>query len=107
MVEPKRRDVLAVIGSIALWPLGGRAQRSERMGRIGVLFGLPEGDEQGESYVAVFRRRLHELGWIEGRNIHIDYRWGGDDAERIRFHAAELVKLKPDVIVCQSGLVLP
>jgi putative tryptophan/tyrosine transport system substrate-binding protein len=66
-----------------------------------------ESDELGQSYVAAFRQRVQELGWNEDRNVRIDYRWGADDLERIRSHAAELVNIKPDVIVSQSGLVLP
>jgi len=72
-----------------------------------MLFALAESDELGKSYVEAFRQRLQDLGWIDGRNIHIEYRWASDDPMRIREYAAELVKLKPDVIVCQSGLTLP
>jgi ABC-type uncharacterized transport system substrate-binding protein len=75
--------------------------------RIGVLFGSAETDDIGQSYLAAFRQRLQELGWSEGHNVRIDYRWGAADPARIRSHAAELVKLQPDVILSQSGLVLP
>ena len=71
-----------------------------------MLFGLDESDDLGHSHLANFRQKLQELGWIEGRNIRIECQWAGDDPGRIRSYAAELVKLKPAVIICQSGLAL-
>jgi putative ABC transport system substrate-binding protein len=104
----KRREfVIGLGGLMSAWPLAARAQQGERVRRIALFFGLEEADEISQSYVATFRRRLQELGWIEGRNIRIDYRWGGADLERIRSQAAELIKLQPEVILSQSGLVLP
>ena len=105
----RRREFLSLFASVAAtWPLAVRAQsQSNEVRRIGMLFGLAENDELGRSYVNVFRERLRELGWIENGNIQIEYRWAIDDPTRIRAYAAELVKLKPAVIVCQSGLTLP
>jgi putative tryptophan/tyrosine transport system substrate-binding protein len=71
------------------------------------LFAFAQTDELGQTYVAIFRQRLQELGWISGRNVQIDERWGADDSNRIQSYARELVSLKPDVIFCHSGLVLP
>jgi putative ABC transport system substrate-binding protein len=103
-----RRDFITLLGgAAAAWPLAARAQQGERVRRIGLLFGLAETDEVSQSYVAAFRQRLQELGWREGRNVRIDYRWGAANPARIRSHAAELVKLRPDVILSHSGLVLP
>jgi len=105
----RRREFLSLFTSVAAtWPLMVHAQsQSNDVRRIGMLFGLTENDELGRSYVNAFRERLRELGWIERGNIHIEYRWGADDPTRIRAYGAELVKLKPAVIVCQSGLTLP
>ena len=70
-------------GTSMLLPLVARAQPHERVRRIGLLFGLAETDEVSQSYLAVFRQRLQELGWSEGRNFRIDYRWGAADHVRI------------------------
>ena len=69
------------------------------MRRIGVLLPLAAGDPQSPVRIAAFLQGLRELGWADGRNLQIDYRWGAGDAERVRKHAAELVALVPDVIV--------
>src|SRR5262249_35397298 len=104
-----RRELIVTLGSAAAaWPLAVRAQpTSQSMRRIGMLFGLDENDDLGHYHLKVFRQQLQNLGWIEGRDIRIECWWAGDDPGRIRFYAAELVKLKPAVIVCQSGLALP
>jgi putative ABC transport system substrate-binding protein len=108
MSQVLRRQFLIAAGALSIAPLVAIAQPSAgRVRRIGLFFGLAESDILGQSYVVAFRQRLQELGWTEGHNISIDYRWGTDDPARIRSYAAELVKLKPDVIVAQSGLVLP
>jgi putative tryptophan/tyrosine transport system substrate-binding protein len=105
--QMRRREFIAGLGAATAWPAAVSAQQHGAHRHIGMLFGLSENDGLGRSYVAVFRQRLQELGWIDGHNIQIDYRWGGDDVGRIRSQAVELVKLKPDVIVSQSGLTLP
>jgi putative ABC transport system substrate-binding protein len=71
------------------------------MRRIGVLMGIAN-DSEGQARVAAFAQGLQELGWTDGRNVRIEYRWGAGDAERIRRHAAELVALAPDVIVAPA-----
>ena len=68
------------------------------MRRIGVLVNLAEGDPQDKAFVAAFRQALQELGWVDGRNVRIDMRWGGGNRERYRKYAAELAALAPDVI---------
>jgi putative ABC transport system substrate-binding protein len=93
----KRRDFITLIGGAAAWPMAARAQ--EPMRRIGILRGDAETDVIGRRNIGVFRERLGELGWTQGRNITIDYRWAAGDARRVRDYAAELVGLKPDVIL--------
>ena len=102
-----RREFITLISSAAVgWPPKARAQQPERMRRIGALMYLSEDDPDSPAYVAAFARGLQDLGWIEGRNIRIDYRWGGGDLDRVRRYAAELVALAPDVILVGSGSAL-
>jgi len=97
----RRRDFIKVIaGSAAVRPLTARAQQPDRMRRLGVLFsGATEADVEGQARVAALRLGLLEHGWVEGRNLGIDYRWGGADLSRLRVYAAELTALNPDVIL--------
>jgi putative ABC transport system substrate-binding protein len=98
----KRRDVIALFGVAAAWPLPALAQQSERTRRIGVLSSLAETDVEAQAWDAAFRKRLAELGWIEGRNVRIDYRWGAGSVDRMRLFARELVQLNPDALVSIS-----
>jgi putative tryptophan/tyrosine transport system substrate-binding protein len=98
----KRRDVIALFGVAAAWPLAAFAQQSERMRRIGVLSSLAETDDEAQAWDAAFRKRLVELGWIDGRSIRIDYRWGAGSIDRMRLFARELVQLNPDALVTIS-----
>jgi putative tryptophan/tyrosine transport system substrate-binding protein len=102
----KRREFITLLGGAAAWPLSARAQQGERMRRIGVLLYLAEDDSDSSARVAAFQRGLRELGWMEGSNVRIDYRWGGGDLDRVRRYAAELVGLAPDVILVSSGSAL-
>jgi len=99
----KRRDFITLLGGAAVWPLAARAQQGERMRRIGVLSTLPADDPEATARTAAFLQTLQELGWTDGRNIRIDIRWGAGDPERIRKHVAELVALKPDVILATGA----
>ena len=102
-----RREFITLLGgAAAAWPLAARAQQPERMRRIGALMYLAADDPDSPALVAAFARGLQELGWIEGRNIQIDYRWGGGDLDRVRRYAAELVALAPDGILVTSGSAL-
>jgi ABC-type uncharacterized transport system substrate-binding protein len=94
----KRREVITLLSGAAAGPLAAGAQQPDRVRRIGVLNGLAETDAEAQTYDAAFRKRLDELGWIDGRNIHIDYRWGTGSAERMRLFAKELVQFNPEVI---------
>jgi putative tryptophan/tyrosine transport system substrate-binding protein len=99
----KRREFLALLGgTAAAWPLPGRAQQGERMRRLAVFLNLPADDPEAQRSLAALRQGLAALGWIEGRNIHIDFRWATDDPNTIRSSAAELVRLAPDVILASA-----
>jgi ABC-type uncharacterized transport system substrate-binding protein len=101
----KRREVVTLLGSAAAaWPIAARAQ--QRMRRIGVLMGFAENDEVWQSYLASFKRGLEEFGWVEGRNLRIYYRWAGEDAERTRITAEELVALAPDLLFVTTNPAL-
>jgi putative ABC transport system substrate-binding protein len=97
----RRRKFISLLGGAAAWPLVARAQ-SERMRRIGVLVAVAD-DPESRSRIAAFAQGLQELGWIDGRNIRMDIRWGAGDPEHFRRHAAELVALAPDVILVSGG----
>jgi putative ABC transport system substrate-binding protein len=99
----KRREFITLLGgAAAAWPLAARGQQAERVRRVGVLMAVAESDADVRSGVALFQQRLQELGWNDGRNIRIDYRWGDADADRIQALAKELVDLQPDVLVAHS-----
>jgi putative ABC transport system substrate-binding protein len=95
----RRRDFIKVVAGSAAWPLAARAQQTERVRRIGVFMPYAADDQEGHNRLAAFRQGLQDLGWTEGKNLHIDIRWGRDDRERYRQYAAELVALTPDVLV--------
>ena len=104
----KRREFVMLLGgSAVLLPITARAQQNDRIKRIGVLLGATtEHDPESEARVAAFRVGLEQLGWFEGRNVRIDYRFGGGDADRIRSYVGELVKSAPDLIVANSSPVI-
>jgi putative ABC transport system substrate-binding protein len=99
----RRREFIGLIGSAAAtWPLAARAQQPERMRRIGVLMNGVADHPEDPNYLPSFLRALRKLGWIDGQNVHIEYRWNAGDAERARIYAAELVALTPDVVLSAS-----
>jgi putative ABC transport system substrate-binding protein len=103
----RRREFVALVGNVAVgWPLIARAQQPEQSRRVGIVIGLAESDREARARVAAFREGLRQLGWTEGRNVRIDYRWPADDAERLRSDAEELVGLKPDVILTNPSAAL-
>src|SRR5262249_48092227 len=95
----KRREFMTLLGSAAAWPLAARAQQGERMRRIGVLMTLNESDPEVRAWAAAFQEGLQKLGWVRDRNVRIDYRWGEGDPHRLQSHAAELVRMTPDVLL--------
>ena len=102
----ERREFITLLGGAAAWPLAARAQQGERVRRIGMLLGIAENDLEAQSRIAAFRKGLRDLGWVEGRNVHIDYRFAAGDANRIKAYVAELVTLAPDVFLANSTPVV-
>jgi len=92
-------------GAVATWPLAARAQQPDRTRRIGVLMSTGAEDPEGQSRLAAFLQGLQESNWAVGRNVQIDIRWTASNADTTRKHAAELVKLAPDVILASGGAV--
>jgi putative ABC transport system substrate-binding protein len=104
----KRREFIMLLGGAAAGcPLVARAQQGQRMRRISVLTSIAADDPQGQARNAAFLQELGHLGWQVGRNLQIDYRWGGGDAARYPGYVAELVALAPDVILAAGASVLP
>ena len=95
----RREFVAALGGAAAAWPLAARAQQGDRVRRIGVLIGSDQNDPDARRRLSAFTQALAGLGWTDGRNVRMDLRWGGDDINRIRALARELVGLQPDIIV--------
>jgi putative ABC transport system substrate-binding protein len=99
----KRREFITLVGgAVAAWPHAARAQQPERMRRLGVLMAASEDDPLMQARITVFRQALAELGWTEGRNLKIEWRWTGGDITRVREYASELVRLAPDVLVANG-----
>ena len=95
----RRRDFIRLLSGTALWPLAARAQPAERMRHIGVLLQATKNDLEFQPRLKAFLDGLAQFGWTEGRNLQLEYRWAGGNADEIRRHAAELVVLAPDVLV--------
>jgi putative tryptophan/tyrosine transport system substrate-binding protein len=103
MLDLRRRQFITMLGSaVATWPLAAREQPAERTRRIGVLMAISEDDPLGQARVAMFRQALAELGWTEGRNLTITWRWTGGDIVLARQYATELVRLAPEVILANG-----
>ena len=98
----RRRDFIKGIAGLAAWPLAAHAQQAKSARRIGVLMNLAADDPEGQARLTAFLQGLQESGWSDGRNAHIDTRWG-TDAGSTRKNAAELVALAPDVILASAG----
>ena len=102
----KRREFITLLGGAATWPLAARAQQRERVRRIGVLMSLAADDPDAPPRVSAFAQGLQERSWTVGGNVRIDYRWGAGDLNRFRAYAAELVALKPDVVVATAASIV-
>jgi putative tryptophan/tyrosine transport system substrate-binding protein len=96
----RRRQFIMLVGGAATWPIAARAQTTQR--RIGAFMGYAEGDPEAQALIQAFRLGLRELGWREGENLQIDYRWGAGDIEQIRASAKDLVALRPDLILANT-----
>jgi putative tryptophan/tyrosine transport system substrate-binding protein len=102
----RRRDFIILLGgAAAASPLAARPRPAERMRRIGVLMGYPEGDPQAQANITALLQGLQNLGWIEGRDVQIDYRWAGGDPDKARIFARELIALMPDLMVSSTNQV--
>jgi putative tryptophan/tyrosine transport system substrate-binding protein len=101
MSDRNRREFIILLGGAAACPLAARAQQPDRVRRVGVLMGIAD-DLEGQARIAVFRQALQALGWTEGRNIQLLYRWSAGDAGQARWLAKELLDLRSDVILVNS-----
>jgi putative ABC transport system substrate-binding protein len=99
----RRREFIEGFGGAAAWSLTARAQQGRQVRRLGVLLALSESDPMGQARIAAFRLALERLGWTEGSNLKIEWRWTGGDIERVRDYVAELVRLEPDVIIANGA----
>jgi putative ABC transport system substrate-binding protein len=102
MVGIGRREFITLLGGAAAWPLAVRAQQGDRVRRIGVLMPGDENDPYWKPRLSAFTQALADLGWTVGRNMRMDLRWGGGDANRIRALGQELVGRQPDIILPSS-----
>ena len=103
--DMRRREFLGVLGgAAAAWPMVARAQQSDRMRRVGVLAPFNENDPESQVNFSAFKKRLVDLGWIEGRNLTIAYKFTSGSTAQIRAAAEELVAAAPDVIFAASNV---
>jgi putative ABC transport system substrate-binding protein len=95
----RRREFITLLGGAAAWPVAARAQQGERIRRVGVLSATGMDDHENKVRLTAFQQRLQQLGWTDGHNVRIDYRFAAANLENYRNYAAELVALAPDVIL--------
>jgi putative ABC transport system substrate-binding protein len=98
----RRREFIAGLGSVGIWPAVVRGQQGDHIRSIGVLTPWSGDDPIARGFLSTFVQRLAELGWSEGRNLRMDVRWAAGDLDRVRMYAKELVDLQPDVILVDS-----
>jgi ABC-type uncharacterized transport system substrate-binding protein len=101
----RRQFITLVGGGLAWWPFAARAQQADRVRRIGVLLSGSENDPEMQARLVALRQGLQRLGWSEGRNVHIDYRFASASADQARAFAKELIALQPDTIVALATAV--
>jgi len=103
----RRREFITLLGGAAIaWPIGAGAQQPDRMRRVGVLLGITENDPETKSRIRAFRLGMRDAGWVEGRNIQIEYRYAEADRDVISKNVAEVIRMAPDVIVANSTPVM-
>ena len=95
----RRREFITLLSGAAVWPITAHAQQAERIRRIGVLMPFAKDNPEGQARIAAFLQEMQKLGWTEGRNLQIEYRWDTGDLPKA---ATELVTLSPDVILASS-----
>jgi putative ABC transport system substrate-binding protein len=99
----RRREFISLLGgATAAWPFATRAQQPDRVRLVGFLASTPETDQETRNWITAFERRFAELGWTDGRNVRIEYRFGGGDATRTRQLAKELLELQPDAVLAAA-----
>jgi putative ABC transport system substrate-binding protein len=98
-----RRKFIMLLGGAAAWPLTARAHQSDRLGRVGVLMGYRSDDAYAQSLAAALTQGLIALDWRESGNLRLDWRWAGGDPSLFERYTAELVALRPDVLVAQGS----
>src|SRR5215472_7161729 len=103
----RRREFIALIGGAAAWPLAARAQQPQRTRLVGILMPFPESDAVQQTRFRAFRQELTKLGWSEGSDVQFDVRWTTDNMDLVRPAAADLLKLKPDVIASVGDRIIP
>jgi putative tryptophan/tyrosine transport system substrate-binding protein len=104
-IDIGRRQLISALGGAAVaWPFAARAQ-PDRMRRVGVLMGSAD-DSEGRARIAAFQQALQELGWADGRNVRVDYRWAAAVVEQTRTFAKQLIELQPDVILAETTPVV-
>src|SRR5437762_5500101 len=95
---------MAMLGGAAVaWPLLGRTQQINQVRRVGVLMLLAAEDAVAKIRIVTFRQSLRQLGWIDGNNLQIDYRWSTGDSDQVRKDAVDLVALAPDVLLATGS----
>ena len=104
----RRREFITLLGgAAAVWPRAARAQQGQRVRRIGALMNLAADDPVSIARANALTEGLQALGWVDGRNVQIDYRWASSKPDLFQRHAAELATLAPDVILAAGGAALP
>jgi putative tryptophan/tyrosine transport system substrate-binding protein len=106
MPEMGRRAFVTLLGGVSIMPFAVLAQKSDRIRSVGVIMGFADNDEVWQTYLETFRRALQDLGWTEGKNIRVDYRFTGESEDRMHSMAHEIVGLAPDVIVAATNSVV-
>ena len=104
--QRNRREFMRLLGLAVAWPAVARAQQPNHMRRIGVLMNTAAENAEGRVGVSAFEQIMRDLGWIDGRNLRIDLRWGENDVDRTRTYAAELVALSPNIILASGTLAV-
>ena len=104
----RRREFITLLGGAAAsWPLVARSQQTDRVRRIGVLSSLARDDQDNNVRIAAFQQGLQQLGWTDGHNVRIDYRFVAGNSENYPKYAAELIALAPDVILAPGPSLAP
>src|SRR5215475_2167666 len=103
----RRREFISLLGGAAAWPITARAQRGPPGRRIGALMNLAAEDPVSIARAKAFAQGLQALGWIDGRNVQIDYRWAASKPDLFQRYVAELATLAPDVVLIAGGAALP